>query len=75
MPYRGRKPRDIANRRFGMLVAVTCLGIVEGYRVWLCDCACGRRGVRVRQNKLLRNGKRLSCGCWAGTRKGNTPGR
>jgi hypothetical protein len=71
MPANGRPFRDLTDQRFVRLVAVSCLGIIEGHRVWLCDCDCGRRGVRVRQEKLLRRGKNLSCGCVKRTHRRN----
>jgi hypothetical protein len=58
----GPQPLDLTGQRHGRLVAVSCLGMVDGYRSWACDCDCGRRGVSVKQANL-RSGNSRSCGC------------
>jgi hypothetical protein len=57
------QPLDLTGQRYGRLVAVSCLGRIDGNRWWVCDCDCGRRGVPVRQDNL-RAKRTQSCGCW-----------
>ena len=53
--------KDIANQRYGKLIALTQDGRLNGQIAWSCKCDCGRV-VRVRGSSL-RSGKTLSCGC------------
>jgi hypothetical protein len=62
---RGRPTLDLTGQRFGKLVAVSCLGMVNGYRKWACDCDCGRRDVLIKQGNLT-GGNTRSCGCMIG---------
>jgi hypothetical protein len=58
----GPRPLDLTGHRFGRLVAVSCLGMVNSCRFWSCQCDCGTQGVEVRQSDL-RSGISQSCGC------------
>jgi hypothetical protein len=58
----GPRPLDFTGQRYGRLVAVSCLGTVDGYRSWSCRCDCGTQEVIVRQESL-RGGRKRSCGC------------
>ena len=41
---RGRPLLNLTDQPFGRLVAVSCAGMVNGARCWLCTCYdCGRR--------------------------------
>lgn len=58
----GGRFRDLANCRFGRLVAVAYEGKGKGGRsLWLCVCACGKEKI-VNSNSLL-TGNTRSCGC------------
>ncbi len=59
---RPRKPRDIAGKRFGKLVAVSVshLHPLRGY-FWNCVCDCG--GSAVIRYGALNFGSAKSCGC------------
>ncbi len=67
---RGRPTLDLTGQRFGKLVVRSCLGMVDGYRKWACDCDCGRRDVPIKQGNLT-GGNTRSCGCVAGEKRRN----
>lgn len=53
---------DLRTKRFGKLVAVTCLGAPDGrFAAWICRCDCGNE-VTLTSKNLLWN-KRTCCGC------------
>jgi hypothetical protein len=55
-------PVDYAGRRFGLLLAVECVGSNKhGQRLWLCRCDCG--GQTTVPGGALRSGNTKSCGC------------
>ena len=57
--------RDITGQRFGLLVAVCCVGKTQrGHSLWQVSCDCGGSKV-VLSNNLLR-GATKSCGCRLG---------
>lgn len=60
---RGRKPIDIAGKRFGRLVALEDIGQAPKARgrLWLCACDCG--SLHAVSAGWLRNGNTQSCGC------------
>lgn len=65
---------DLKGRRFGSLLAVRPMnksGVTKSrYRIyWLCHCDCGRE--IVASEKSLINGSIKSCGCVAGSVRGN----
>ena len=55
---------DIANQRFGRLVAVRFAGISEDHQgaLWLCRCDCGKE--KIVKTQALRSGGTRSCGCY-----------
>jgi hypothetical protein len=56
--------RDMAGRRFGMIVAICRQGSARsGCASWLCRCDCGTEVVI--DGRGLRAGRRRSCGCLA----------
>ena len=55
------KPKDLAEKRFGRLVAIEISHRASRCIYWLCKCDCGNE-VRVRSRNLLR-GDTHSCGC------------
>ena len=67
---RGRKPIDIAGRRFGRLIAsepAPVRGFFSGKRkAWWCLCDCGARVSVTASN--LHSGQVRSCGCMRGRR-------
>jgi hypothetical protein len=62
---------DITGRRFGALVAVRRLGRRGKRSLWLCRCDCGREVEAVLD--ALACGRRTSCGCRPGRRRGPPP--
>jgi hypothetical protein len=61
---RSTKPKDLANQRFGKLVAVERVPRPEGGRRgswWRCICDCGKE--HVTRATLLSTGRVSSCGC------------
>ena len=53
---------DIDGQRFGSLVALERMPVLQGSRSkWLCQCDCGNKTVVSISN--LRNGHTKSCGC------------
>jgi hypothetical protein len=56
------KPRELAGRRFGRLIAVEVCGVKNNVRVWRCTCDCGNQ-CEVDQNHLTTN-RTKSCGCY-----------
>ncbi len=58
----GRKPVNIAGRKFGRLTAVREFGRGPGGHVmWICRCECGANVIT--SGDRLRLGRTLSCGC------------
>src|SRR5215831_6309864 len=58
MPYH----IDIANIRFGRLIALQAIGANKhGEMRWLCQCDCGKKHVAVAYK--LRSGNTVTCGC------------
>lgn len=53
------KPRDLAGRRFGRLVAIEPDG--PSLRMWRCACDCGSTALRTSRALTLDNV--ISCGC------------
>jgi hypothetical protein len=47
--------------RFGRLVIIQELDKVDGRRMFMCICDCGKS--KIAQLKLLRDGRVKSCGC------------
>lgn len=58
---RGGMIHDLTGTRFGLLVAISPVGLSEGGMKWLCCCDCGTKHTVVA--KLLRRGSVRSCGC------------
>lgn len=58
---RGRKPIDIANKRFGRLVAIEYIGVINRISHWICQCDCGAT-VTVSAASLIGENTH-SCGC------------
>ena len=54
------KFNDLANRRFGKLVAISHFS-ENGRRYWNCECDCGQ--LKKARADYLINGKTTSCGC------------
>jgi hypothetical protein len=56
---------DLANQRFGLLVALKPRGQSQHRNVlWLCRCDCGAKAT-IRSGNL-RSGNSMSCGCMRG---------
>ena len=53
--------RDIANQRFGMLVALHEVESPDGKSLWRCKCDCGNEKNVVKG--YLTSGNTMSCGC------------
>lgn len=54
---------DLTGRRFGRLVAATCLGrLDDGHTWWHCKCDCG--GSKNIRYQMLARGEAKSCGCF-----------
>ncbi|MGO9590652.1 MAG: hypothetical protein ACLP3K_11490 [Candidatus Acidiferrales bacterium] len=62
---RGKKPADLAGKRFGRLVAHarTATSFPDRVPLWQCRCDCGRVKLVKSQNLLTANTQ--SCGCLA----------
>lgn len=56
---------DIANVRFGSLVAIKKVESNNGRTQWLCKCDCGTE--KIVRTTHLRSGMITSCGCHKGT--------
>ena len=58
----GARPKDIAGKKFGRLVATERLGLNKhGVYRWKCKCACGKNVIVDIGN--LTSGHTKSCGC------------
>lgn len=56
--------KDLTNKRFGRLMALSRKAPVKGKTTWLCKCDCGNHHIRT-TNNLQRSGGRIqSCGCY-----------
>ena len=57
--------KNMANRKIGRLTVVADSGDRSsgGHVIWLCNCQCGTKDVRVLGTNL-RTRNTLSCGCW-----------
>jgi hypothetical protein len=57
------KAKDLTGPTFGRFtVREQAKAHSIGHAYWLCDCACGNRGIVVRSTRLL-SGRQVSCGC------------
>jgi hypothetical protein len=67
---------DLVGQRFGRLVAIGFVDVVDGNARWRCRCDCGAELVALGNN--LRKGNTSSCGCFRveiATSKATTHGR
>jgi len=55
------KPIDVKDQRFGRLVVLDYTQQIEGLRLWICRCDCGRYTLAT--SCALRQGIKASCGC------------
>lgn len=53
---------DLTGQRFGRLTVLARAERSSGLVVWECKCDCGE--ATVASTKKLRNGRRVSCGCY-----------
>lgn len=53
---------DIIGEKYGLLTVCSYLEKVNGMHYYLCDCSCGKTGIRVSRSSLLKGDTR-SCGC------------
>lgn len=67
---RGGKVIDIAETRYGSLVAKRFVGIENHKAMWECACDCGNTVIVASNN--LRTGNTISCGCLRGHRPNPT---
>ena len=54
---------DLRGQRFGSMVVVSDMGMMEGVHYWLCRCSCGF-AIPVRHGNLT-SGNTHTCGCGA----------
>lgn len=54
-------PKINPGDRFGRLSVLKEVGIFQGMRYWLCECACGKPALAI--SSVLKNGGKQSCGC------------
>ena len=60
---RNRKDvEDITGKRFGRLLAVEYVGVINGRGSWKCKCDCGTEKIISKHD--LDTGRVLSCGCY-----------
>lgn len=66
-------PKDIAGKKFGMLIAVERVdSTLDGRSLWRCVCQCG--GEKIVLYWSLRSGNTKSCGCLSPGRHRNMEG-
>lgn len=53
---------DLINRRFGCLLVIQCLGVINHRRRYECYCDCGNTITNVSRDNLI-CGNTTSCGC------------
>lgn len=53
---------DITGKKFGRLLAVEYIGVINGRGSWRCKCDCGAEKIIPKHD--LSAGKILSCGCY-----------
>lgn len=57
-----RDAEDITRKRFGRLLAVEYVGVINGRGSWRCKCDCGSEKIISKHD--LDTGRVLSCGCY-----------
>lgn len=58
----GSRFRDLTDQKFGKLTAKKNLGMINGRRMWECECDCGN--VKIIHSRELITGNTKSCGCF-----------
>jgi len=53
---------DLTGKVFGRLTVTGYAGTSNSGSLWYCDCACGRKGLKI-SGMNLRKGATKSCGC------------